>query len=175
MNSVVGTVAVTVAVDSLNPHSQSGSSIREMVDLAAAPTTTRVSSTLNRDTKQFGKKFLIDGSDETCWNSDQGGTSWERERETQRAPIAYICYDVHHSDCICTPVLACAILSTCPPPTCAGRCLLPPHRVPRMPRGRCALGCGFMMGGIPNRCVSGAVPPLPIITVTTATSETASV
>ena len=33
--------------------------------------TCRVSSTLNRDTKQFGKKFLFDGREETCWNSDQ--------------------------------------------------------------------------------------------------------
>ena len=31
----------------------------------------KVSSTLNRDTKQFGKKFLFDGREETCWNSDQ--------------------------------------------------------------------------------------------------------
>ena len=33
--------------------------------------TCRVSSTLNRDTKQFGKKYLFDGRNETCWNSDQ--------------------------------------------------------------------------------------------------------
>ena len=33
--------------------------------------TCRVSSTLNRDTKQFGKKFLFDNREETCWNSDQ--------------------------------------------------------------------------------------------------------
>ena len=33
--------------------------------------TCRVSSTLNRDTKQFGKKYLFDGNNETCWNSDQ--------------------------------------------------------------------------------------------------------
>ena len=33
--------------------------------------TCRVSSTLNRDTKQFGKKYLFDGKSETCWNSDQ--------------------------------------------------------------------------------------------------------
>ena len=31
----------------------------------------RVSSVLNRDTKQFGKKFMFDGQEETCWNSDQ--------------------------------------------------------------------------------------------------------
>ncbi|XP_005090226.1 nuclear receptor 2C2-associated protein isoform X2 [Aplysia californica] len=37
---------------------------------------TRVSSVLNRDVKQFGKQFLFDGDDETCWNSDQGSPQW---------------------------------------------------------------------------------------------------
>ncbi|XP_033108788.1 nuclear receptor 2C2-associated protein-like [Anneissia japonica] len=36
----------------------------------------RVSSVLNRDTKQFGRKFLFDGNDETCWNSDEGSPQW---------------------------------------------------------------------------------------------------
>ncbi|XP_071845562.1 nuclear receptor 2C2-associated protein-like [Apostichopus japonicus] len=39
----------------------------------------RVSSVLNNDVKQFGKKFLIDGNEETCWNSDQaqaGSGQW---------------------------------------------------------------------------------------------------
>ena len=31
----------------------------------------RVSSVLNRDVKQFGKKFLFDGDDDTCWNSGE--------------------------------------------------------------------------------------------------------
>lgn len=31
----------------------------------------RVSSVLNRDVKQFGKKFMFDGEEESCWNSDQ--------------------------------------------------------------------------------------------------------
>lgn len=31
----------------------------------------RVSSVLNRDVKQFGKKFMFDSNEETCWNSDQ--------------------------------------------------------------------------------------------------------
>ena len=26
---------------------------------------------LNRDVKQFGKKFMFDGEEDTCWNSDQ--------------------------------------------------------------------------------------------------------
>ncbi|KAG2463965.1 NR2CA protein, partial [Polypterus senegalus] len=36
----------------------------------------RVSSVLNRDSKQFGKKHLFDGHEETCWNSDQGAIQW---------------------------------------------------------------------------------------------------
>jgi len=36
----------------------------------------RVSSVLNRDTKQYGKKFLFDGEEDTCWNSDQGTPQW---------------------------------------------------------------------------------------------------
>ena len=31
----------------------------------------RVSSVLNRDIKQFGKRCMFDGLEETCWNSDQ--------------------------------------------------------------------------------------------------------
>lgn len=31
---------------------------------------------LNRDVKQFGKKFMFDANEETCWNSDQGGSQW---------------------------------------------------------------------------------------------------
>ena len=31
----------------------------------------RVSSVLNKDTKSYGKQFLCDGKEETCWNSDQ--------------------------------------------------------------------------------------------------------
>ncbi|MEE6487904.1 hypothetical protein FKM82_015079 [Ascaphus truei] len=31
----------------------------------------RVSSVLNRDVKQFGKKYLFDRKEDTCWNSDQ--------------------------------------------------------------------------------------------------------
>ncbi|KAJ3293923.1 Nuclear receptor 2C2-associated protein [Rhizoclosmatium sp. JEL0117] len=36
----------------------------------------KVSSTLNKDSKSFGKQYLTDGSDETCWNSDQGTSQW---------------------------------------------------------------------------------------------------
>ncbi|XP_059177135.1 nuclear receptor 2C2-associated protein-like [Physella acuta] len=37
---------------------------------------TRVSSVLNKDVKQFGKQYLFDDDDETCWNSDQGTPQW---------------------------------------------------------------------------------------------------
>uniref|UniRef100_A0A8C0BP11 Nuclear receptor 2C2-associated protein n=1 Tax=Buteo japonicus TaxID=224669 RepID=A0A8C0BP11_9AVES len=36
----------------------------------------RVSSVLNRDVKQFGKKHMFDTNEETCWNSDQGTCQW---------------------------------------------------------------------------------------------------
>ncbi|XP_043079089.1 nuclear receptor 2C2-associated protein isoform X2 [Puntigrus tetrazona] len=39
-------------------------------------TQSRVSSVLNRDAKQFGKKFMFDSNEETCWNSDQGESQW---------------------------------------------------------------------------------------------------
>ncbi|XP_065060144.1 nuclear receptor 2C2-associated protein-like [Rhopilema esculentum] len=32
----------------------------------------RVSSVLNKNVKQYGKKFMFDGKEDTCWNSDQG-------------------------------------------------------------------------------------------------------
>ena len=31
----------------------------------------KVSSVLDQNTKQFGKSFLFDDNEETCWNSDQ--------------------------------------------------------------------------------------------------------
>ncbi|RKO99310.1 hypothetical protein CXG81DRAFT_20583 [Caulochytrium protostelioides] len=36
----------------------------------------RVSSVLNRDTKTYGKQHLLDASEETCWNSDEGAAQW---------------------------------------------------------------------------------------------------
>ncbi|XP_046574207.1 nuclear receptor 2C2-associated protein-like [Haliotis rubra] len=51
-----------------------------MLNMAAsllhAKTQIRVSSVLNRDIKQFGKKYLTDGEEDTCWNSDQGCPQW---------------------------------------------------------------------------------------------------
>ena len=31
-----------------------------------------VSTTLNKNAKEFGKAHMFDGKEETCWNSDQG-------------------------------------------------------------------------------------------------------
>ncbi|XP_059494439.1 nuclear receptor 2C2-associated protein [Stegostoma tigrinum] len=46
------------------------------VSLVCEETGSRVSSVLNRDVKQFGKKFLFDRNEDTCWNSDQGPSQW---------------------------------------------------------------------------------------------------
>jgi hypothetical protein len=35
-----------------------------------SPNIRRVSSVLNKDNKNYGKKNLIDGTEETCWNSE---------------------------------------------------------------------------------------------------------
>jgi len=53
--------------------------------------TCRVSSTLNRDTKQFGKKFLFDNRDETCWNSDQGSPQWISLEFQEPTSVAGFC------------------------------------------------------------------------------------
>ncbi|KAH0625884.1 hypothetical protein JD844_034239 [Phrynosoma platyrhinos] len=47
-----------------------------MASLISSETVSRVSSVLNREVKQFGKKFMFDGNEETCWNSDQGAIQW---------------------------------------------------------------------------------------------------
>uniref|UniRef100_A0A4W5N376 F5/8 type C domain-containing protein n=1 Tax=Hucho hucho TaxID=62062 RepID=A0A4W5N376_9TELE len=35
-----------------------------------------VTSVLNRDVQQFGKKYMFDSNEEACWNSDQGDSQW---------------------------------------------------------------------------------------------------
>ncbi|KAF0042306.1 hypothetical protein F2P81_005838 [Scophthalmus maximus] len=53
---------------------------KRTVDMASSvicrETQSRVSSVLNRDVKQYGKKFMFDCNEETCWNSDQGESQW---------------------------------------------------------------------------------------------------
>ncbi|KAH1174671.1 hypothetical protein KIL84_008662 [Mauremys mutica] len=57
-------------------RSDTFSSDMPMAPLICNETVSRVSSVLNRDAKQFGKKHMFDGSEETCWNSDQGSSQW---------------------------------------------------------------------------------------------------
>lgn len=40
--------------------------------LDKVPYTSTVSSVFQKEHKQFGKKHLFDGKEDTCWNSDQG-------------------------------------------------------------------------------------------------------
>ncbi|ORZ10199.1 galactose-binding domain-like protein [Absidia repens] len=44
----------------------------DATSLINSNTRIKVSSVLNRDTTSFGKQHLIDGTEETCWNSEQG-------------------------------------------------------------------------------------------------------
>ena len=44
----------------------------------------RVSSVLNRDSSQFGKKFMFDKNEDTCWNSDQVCVVCIRDFKIQR-------------------------------------------------------------------------------------------
>ncbi|XP_056021636.1 nuclear receptor 2C2-associated protein-like [Ostrea edulis] len=36
----------------------------------------RVSSVLRRAVKEYGPRHLVDGEDDTCWNSNQGSPQW---------------------------------------------------------------------------------------------------
>uniref|UniRef100_K7GHV2 Nuclear receptor 2C2-associated protein n=1 Tax=Pelodiscus sinensis TaxID=13735 RepID=K7GHV2_PELSI len=61
-----------------------------MGPLVCSETVSRVSSVLNRDAKQFGKKHLFDGSEETCWNSDQGSSQWVTLEFPQTVKVSQI-------------------------------------------------------------------------------------
>ena len=50
----------------------------------------RVSSTYGRDIKSYGKQYLIDGSDETCWNSDSGDIQWIDLKFSDSVSVAFI-------------------------------------------------------------------------------------
>lgn len=47
-----------------------------MADSLLDDTQVYVSSVLNRNIKEYGKKYMFDGCEETCWNSDQGEWQW---------------------------------------------------------------------------------------------------
>jgi len=38
----------------------------------------KVSSVLNRQVREYGKLYMFDGREDTCWNSDQGSPQWVR-------------------------------------------------------------------------------------------------
>ncbi|VCW79628.1 unnamed protein product [Gulo gulo] len=58
--------------------------------LVCPETVSRVSSVLNRDTRQFGKKHLFDQNEETCWNSDQGPSQWVILEFPQRIRVSQL-------------------------------------------------------------------------------------
>uniref|UniRef100_A0A8C8YIF6 Nuclear receptor 2C2-associated protein n=1 Tax=Prolemur simus TaxID=1328070 RepID=A0A8C8YIF6_PROSS len=58
--------------------------------LVCPQTMSRVSSVLNRNTRQFGKKHLFDQDEETCWNSDQGPSQWVILEFPQRIRVSQL-------------------------------------------------------------------------------------
>lgn len=58
--------------------------------LVCLETVSRVSSVLNRNSRQFGKKHLFDQDEETCWNSDQGPCQWVSLEFPQRVQITQL-------------------------------------------------------------------------------------
>ncbi|XP_061171989.1 nuclear receptor 2C2-associated protein-like [Saccostrea echinata] len=44
--------------------------------LTSKDTSLRVSSVLNRAIKTYGPRHMVDGEEDTCWNSDQGSPQW---------------------------------------------------------------------------------------------------
>lgn len=60
----------------------------------------KVSSVLNRNSKEYGKQFLTDGSDETCWSSDQGNPQWIAMRWATPFTITKIEAKFQVSECV---------------------------------------------------------------------------
>lgn len=58
--------------------------------LVCPETVSRVSSVLNRNSRQFGKKHLFDQNEETCWNSDQGPSQWVTLQFPQRVQVTQL-------------------------------------------------------------------------------------
>jgi len=46
---------------------------------------------LNDDTRTYGKHFMFDESEETCWNSDAGTEQWVLIRFKSRVRIGKVC------------------------------------------------------------------------------------
>lgn len=47
----------------------------------------RVSSVLNRQVREYGKMFMFDGREDTCWNSDQGSPQWVKIEFSDGEPV----------------------------------------------------------------------------------------
>lgn len=50
----------------------------EKADLEDGDLEVKVSTVLNRQVREYGKRFMFDGREDTCWNSDQGSPQWIR-------------------------------------------------------------------------------------------------
>ena len=75
---------------------------------------------LNRDVKQFGKHFLLDGQDETCWNSDQvSQTALCCVYSSIQLLYIYTIFD-----CVCAFVYVCIYMCVCMRVCVCGVCML---------------------------------------------------
>lgn len=72
--------------------------MRNLEKLVAA---VRVSSVLNRDTKQFGSKHLLDDDDDTCWNSDQGLPQWISIKFSDPEELKQLCISIQFQGGFC--------------------------------------------------------------------------
>ena len=56
----------------------------------------RVSSVLNKGTKSYGKQYLFDGNEETCWNSDEGSQQWIVIKFEDAVSLTQVYIDRYH-------------------------------------------------------------------------------
>ena len=50
----------------------------------------KVSTVLNRQVNEYGKLFMFDGREDTCWNSDQGSPQWIRISFSEEVEISHV-------------------------------------------------------------------------------------
>lgn len=50
----------------------------------------KVSTVLNRQVREYGKMFMFDGREDTCWNSDQGSPQWVRLEFDSEVTVAQV-------------------------------------------------------------------------------------
>ena len=50
----------------------------------------KVSTVLNRQVREYGKMFMFDGREDTCWNSDQGSPQWIRLEFDSEVEVAQV-------------------------------------------------------------------------------------